>query len=272
MKNNNVGVFPRRERGSSRPQSITIKAYAKLNLFLDILGKRPDGYHEILTKMCTIDLSNEVTITIGETGIISENNKNAYKAADLFLNKINSKENVKLNINKNIPEQAGLGSSSADSAAVLRGLNTFYGAPFTLDEIMNIGAEVGSDVPFCIHGGCAVCSGTGIEISEILPLPDCVFVIVKPEFSFSTKDAYARFIGRADPAPATQFYNIFEELHNHPEIDKIKQELIAQGASAALMTGSGSAVFGVFENPQNAEKALKNLNFGEKFIAKPLKF
>lgn len=252
-------------------KTITIKAYAKLNLFLDILGKRPDGYHEILTKMCLIDLANDVTIKIGETGIVRENNKNAYKAAALFLEKINSRENVSIDIIKNIPEEAGLGGSSADAAAVLRGLNKLYGEPFTLNELMSIGAETGADVPFCIHGGCAVCMGTGAEISEVLPLPDCIFVIVKPKFSCSSKEAYARFNGYVEPEG--QYYNAFERLYNNPEIGKTKEELINLGASAACMTGSGSAVFGVFEGSdsfKNAKKALKNLNYSEKFIASPL--
>jgi len=253
----------------------TIAAYAKLNLFLDILGKRDDGYHEILTTMCLIDLADDVTISVsdgdGISGVTAENT--AYKATALFLHKTGIKKHIEINIVKKIPVMAGLGGSGADAAAVLRGLNELFGEPFTTRELMELGGEIGSDVPFMIHGGFALCKGRGTEIAEVLPLPDCFFVIVKPEFECSSKEAYALYA--ANPIPRTewqgglQVYNIFEKLYNNPEIDKIKRELTALGASSAGMTGSGSAVFGVFETGEKAQKAFSGLNYTEKFIARP---
>ncbi|MDR2559666.1 MAG: 4-(cytidine 5'-diphospho)-2-C-methyl-D-erythritol kinase, partial [Oscillospiraceae bacterium] len=156
----------------------------------------------------------------------------------------------------------------------LCGLNKFFGKPFTPAQLLGTGAEIGSDVPFCIHGGFALCKGRGTEIAEILPLPDCFFVVVKPELSCSTKEAYALY-GK-NPLPCTEWrgglhlYNVFEKLYMHPEIDKIKRELTALGALEAGMTGSGSAVFGVFADMKAAENAFSRINYTEKFIARPI--
>jgi len=254
---------------------LKINAYAKLNLFLDILGRRDDGYHEVLTKMCLIDLTDDVTLCVtdggGVTGADSDNT--AYKAAELFLKTLGVKRRVDIKITKRIPVMAGLGGSSADAAAVLRGLNTLFDEPFTLHELMQTGAKIGADVPFCVHGGCALCKGTGTEVAEIFPLPDCVFAIVKPDFDCSTKEAYALYA--ANPPPKTQrheekIYNVFEKLYGNPEIEKIKADFMKLGASGASMTGSGSAVFGVFAGVRQAEKALSGMDYTQKFIARPV--
>ncbi|MCL2077278.1 MAG: 4-(cytidine 5'-diphospho)-2-C-methyl-D-erythritol kinase [Oscillospiraceae bacterium] len=262
--------------------NITVKAYAKLNLFLDILGKRPDGYHEIVTAMQLISLADDVTVKIGDGhGVhitcsdpkIPLNNKNtAYKAAQIFFSETGLKKRVDINIIKKIPVMAGLGGSSADAAAVLRALNALCGNPFSLDELLRIGAETGSDVPFCIHGGFALCKGTGTEIAETLPSLNCAFVIIKPEFSCSSKEAYALYSENplSKKEKTEYFYNAFEMLYNNPEIEKIKRKLMGSGASGACLTGSGSAVFGVFDNMKKAEEAFEKLNYKEKFMAFPL--
>jgi 4-diphosphocytidyl-2-C-methyl-D-erythritol kinase len=253
----------------------SVKAYAKLNLFLDILGKRDDGYHEVLTAMCLIDLADDIEITVDEgSGIIGVGSDNtAYRAAELFLGRLGVKKHVGIDITKRIPVMAGLGGSSADAAAVLGALNKLLGKPFSLNELMQLGAEIGSDVPFMLHGGHALCRGRGTEIAEVLPLPDCVFVIVKPEFDCPTKEAYARYSRHAEgvtPYEPGKIYNVFERLHNNPEITRIKQELTDSGASAACMTGSGSAVFGVFADMESAREACSWLNYTGKFIAIPV--
>jgi 4-diphosphocytidyl-2-C-methyl-D-erythritol kinase len=265
--------------------NLKIKAYAKLNLFLDILGKRNDNYHEILTVMCQIDLADDIKISLSDgdginlrcsdVNIPADERNTAFKAARLFLNKLNEKSNINIAITKKIPVMAGLGGSSADAAAVLLGLNKLFGNIFTLSELLEIGAEIGSDVPFCIHGGSALCKGRGTEIAEVLPVPDCVFVIIKPDFSCSSKEAYA-FYGKKHgikPLPKTEvknYYNAFEILYNNPEISRIKDKLLNLGAMGACLTGSGSAVFGAFENLRQAEKAFENLDYAEKFIAFPV--
>jgi len=167
---------------------------------------------------------------------------------------------------------AGLGGSSADGAAVLRALNTLFGKPFSHKELMNIGAEIGADVPFCIHGGFALCTGIGTEIKEILPIPECVFVIVKPDFECSTKEAYALYA--KNPLPQTEFkfyYNVFELLYNNPKIEGLKSELINLGAENACLTGSGSAVYSVFKDLNEAKKAFNGLSYKQRFITLPVK-
>ncbi|MDR2531782.1 MAG: 4-(cytidine 5'-diphospho)-2-C-methyl-D-erythritol kinase [Oscillospiraceae bacterium] len=260
---------------------ITVKANAKLNLFLDIIGRRGDGYHDILTTMCLIDLADDVSVTVGNgNGIsvtcddsgISENT--AYKATSLFLAKAGVRRDVNISINKKIPVMAGLGGSSADAAAVLYALNALFGEPLTLEELMKTGAEIGSDVPFCIHGGFALCKSTGTEIAETFPLLDCVFVIVKPDFCCSSKEAYALYAKNSVPRVQWRgeghLYNVFEELYANSEIAEIKRELTALGASGAGMTGSGSAVFGIFKNRREANKAFESLKYRKKFTAVPV--
>ncbi|MCL2108317.1 MAG: 4-(cytidine 5'-diphospho)-2-C-methyl-D-erythritol kinase [Oscillospiraceae bacterium] len=264
----------------------TLKAPAKLNLYLDILSKRPDGYHEVLNVMCLIDLADEVTLTVTDgqgieltctnAQIPTDERNTAHKAAKLFLERVNcADKQVDLAIVKQIPVMAGLGGSSADAAAVLRGLNELFGDPLTLAELMSIGALIGSDVPFCIHGGCAVCTGRGEIVAKVLDTPPCTFVVIKPAVSVSTEDAYALYAANPpSPNGAFQsggfpFYNVFEKLLNFPETAEIKQNLLDHGAISALLTGSGSAVYGVFDSLEKAEKAYESLNYSEKFIAKP---
>ena len=258
-------------------KSVNVKARAKLNTFLDILGKRPDGYHEVLTAMCAIDLADDVTVSIEDgDGIdvtcsdptITENT--AYKAAELFLRKAGIRKRISIDIVKRIPVMAGLGGSSADAAAVLHALNALAGEPFRLEQLLELGAEVGADVPFCVHGGHALCTGTGATVSEVLPPLDCAFVIVKPEFGCCTKTAYTQY--GIKPIPKTEFryyYNVFEKLHNNPEICRIKADLMNAGATASCLTGSGSAVYGVFGDREAAQKAFRALTYKEKYIAQP---
>ena len=276
-----------------------IKAYAKLNLFLDITGKRADNYHDILTAMCLVDLADDITVTVEEgtgvsitcsdSGIPKGGENSAYKAAVLFAERIKADKRIDIDIIKKIPVMAGLGGSSADAAAVLRGLNTLMGGPLSLGELLETGAATGSDVPFCIRGGMALCAGTGTEITADLPVPDCVFLIIKPEFSCSTKEAYGLY--GANPLPvsgetelflkaakrgdyscfAKHMYNAFEILYANPEIERLKNELTSAGARGACLTGSGSAVFGVFDNAEQAGNALNKLDYKIKFIARPVK-
>ncbi|MCL2019148.1 MAG: 4-(cytidine 5'-diphospho)-2-C-methyl-D-erythritol kinase [Oscillospiraceae bacterium] len=263
---------------------ITVKAYSKLNFFLDILGRRSDGYHEIRTTMLTVDLCDDVRLgvsdgdgvflTCTEPEIPLDERNTAYKAAKLFLEKAGVKKQVDIDIIKRIPVGGGLGGSSADAAAVLRALNELFGELFDLSELLEIGTKVGADVPFCIHGGFALCTGTGTEIAEVFPVPAYIFVIVKPNFSCSSKKAYAMYdkkkLSETPFRGCTDVFNIFEKLYNNPEIEKIKNNLIQLGAVNASLSGSGSAVFGVFEDINSAERAYAAMKYTEKFIARPI--
>ena len=254
------------------------QAYAKLNLTLDILGKREDGYHEIESFMQQITLCDEIEIDV-ETGedwklecdwenIPTDSDNLAWKAAGLFYKSIGKDpQGITIRIQKRIPVGAGLGGGSADAAAVLRALNRHEGEPYTKWELARLSAKIGSDVPFCVLGGTARATGRGEVLEEILPMPQCFYCIAKPDFSVSTPALYQSF-DEAETLvhPATKgmekaLYqhdlmhvaghvgNVMEPLvsRDHPEIEEIKEVMRDCGALGTAMTGSGSAVFGIFD-------------------------
>ncbi|MCH5203734.1 MAG: 4-(cytidine 5'-diphospho)-2-C-methyl-D-erythritol kinase [Oscillospiraceae bacterium] len=256
---------------------ITLKAPAKLNLYLDITGKREDGYHLLETVMTSVDLCDKITIkraygqaekiVVGCTNAeIPQNEGNiCYKAARLFLSEANIRDSIEIFIEKHIPHGAGLGGGSANAATVFRGLNELYGYPLEKDELLKLGNMAGADVPFCIVGGTKLCRGTGEIISECPALKKQAFLIIMPNFGCDTKAAYKKY----DEAPVKPkdaldeffkdypryLYNVFEELYRSDDIREIKEALIKNGAKSASLTGSGAAVFGIFENREKAEYA-----------------
>ena len=277
---------------------ITLRAYAKVNLFLDITGVLPSGYHSLNTIMQQIELSDEVSISLsGGCGIkifcddaripLGEGNI-AFKAAAAFLKKLGENAEIFIDIKKHIPIEAGLGGSSADGAAVLLGLNKLFGEPFTVSELCEIGSVLGADVPFCITGGTLACTGIGDCFTPTEPLPDCFLLVVKPEFNCSTKSAYAAYDRCSKPRKAdysgfldalesrslkgvaSRLYNVFEALYSDERIGKIRTELLQSGALGACMTGSGSAVFGIFDKLETAKNAQKSIPYTMKFLSKPL--
>lgn len=253
-------------------------AYAKLNLTLDILHKREDGFHEIESIMQQITMCDDVEIDV-ETGedwkiecdwedIPTDSENLAWKAAGVFYREIGKDpQGITIRINKRIPMGAGLAGGSADAAAVLRALNRHEGEPFTIWELSRLSAKVGSDVPFCVLGGTALAKGRGEKLAQLLPMPQCFYCIAKPEFSVSTPALYAAWDEVAEPYhpdnngmgraldqqnlmhAAGYLGNGFEPLVSaeHPEIEEIKQVMADCGALGAAMTGSGSAVFGIFD-------------------------
>lgn len=257
-----------------------LEARAKLNLYLDITGRRADGYHLLETVMQSISISDRITLEISGSGGIEvscddssipcgESNI-AYKAAAGFLKETRLSAGVSIAIKKRIPSGAGMGGGSADAAAVLAGLNRFFGEPLDGARLNALAAKIGADVPFCLAGGTKLCRGIGEEISAAPSVKDCRFLVVKPEFSCSTPLAYARY----DGAPAqrrggleefcaavstgdfpTKMYNVFRELYADERIDCIISRLKEHGAAGAMLTGSGAAVFGVFYDKNTAESA-----------------
>lgn len=253
-------------------------AYAKLNLTLDILHKREDGFHEIESIMQQITMCDDVEIDV-ETGedwklecdwedIPTDSENLAWKAAGVFYREIGKDpQGITIRITKRIPMEAGLGGGSADAAAVLRALNRHEGEPFTIWELSRLSAKIGSDVPFCVLGGTALAKGRGEKLAQLLPMPQCFYCIAKPEFSVSTPKLYAAWDEVAEPYHpdnngmgraldqqnlmhvAGYLGNGFEPLVSaeHPEIEEIKQIMSDCGALGAAMTGSGSAVFGIFD-------------------------
>ena len=262
------------------------KAYAKLNLSLDITGVRPDGYHELIMVMQTTTLYDNVALErlTEADGIRSRSNLRyipndsrnlGVKAASAFFDHTGIRAGVSINIKKNIPVGSGMGGGSADAAAVLRGLNQMFGYPLDRKALEDLGATVGSDVPFCIAGGTQLATGRGEVLSDLPPLPDCSIVICKPSFSISTPELYRRIddteilhhpntqalLEGLDKGDLSQIcknmYNVFEEtpLEQFVTIRQIRQTLMDQGALGSMMTGSGSAVFGIFDDPDRANSA-----------------
>lgn len=276
--------------------SLTVKAYAKINLWLDITGKRSDGYHTLNTVMRRIDLCDEVTVETNGSGEVSvscdvqnipSNEQNiAYKAAKAFFMRTGKNMGANIHIVKRIPTEAGLGGSSADGAAVLCALNELCGHPFTVPELCGIGASLGADIPFCIAGGTARCTGIG-DIIEPVPCSDFAVLVVKPEFSCNTAEAYRKYDSSPIPerpgfdafcasliSARSQFpfnmYNVFEKLYCDEKIERIKTDLLDAGAEGACMSGSGSAVFGIFDSMEEARKAEEMLGYGTKFAVKAI--
>lgn len=277
---------------------INVKAYAKINLFLDITGRRSDGYHELNNIMQKIDLHDDVGVFISEeeTEITIEcdnpeipcDKRNiAYKAAETYMKAAGINANIHIKIKKTIPVMAGLGGSSADGAAVLKALETHFGKLGT-DETDKIVTRLGADVPFCMSGRAAFCKGIGEIMTEIEPLPQCTILIIKPDFSCSTSKGYGLYDSkpiesRGEPKSlltalqnsdlkriGENLYNIFEPLYGDSRIDDIKRELTQNGAKGALLSGSGSAVYGLFSDRSKASAAYEKINSTSKILANPI--
>ena len=268
-------------------ESLRIAAPAKVNLFLRIVGKRPDGYHELSTWMQKLSLADELILTPVESGItllcpgsnVPEDETNlAYKAAILFFEKSGLSGGVDIVLHKNIPVAAGLGGGSSDAAAVLTGLNTLYTAGMDEKELMEIGLMLGADVPFFVadcHAALATGIGEKLEIKD--SLADCWFVLVNPGFPVSTKWVYENFESgqsanfaltiEGNPfilGPACgkdlsdKFFNDLETvtISRYSKIEVLKQKIMQFGAVASLMSGSGPTVFGVFLDKNCAQNCV----------------
>ena len=271
-----------------------IRAWAKLNLALDVGEKRGDGYHEMTMVMQTASLYDEVRIEPAGGGfscvtslsyIPGDERNLAARAAREFYTEAGLRGGARIYIAKHIPVGSGMGGGSADAAAVLRGLNALNGRPFTLPRLIELGCRVGSDVPFCIAGGTQLARGRGEILSPLPPLPDCHFVICKPNFSISTPELFKKLdavpikcrpdipgmtdaMERGDlKGVARRMYNVFEDVpdRRHDTVADIRQTLLDHGALGAVMTGSGSAVFGIYSDPIRAVRARDALRRQQKF-------
>ena len=279
------------------------KAYAKLNLSLDVLCRREDGFHDLKSVMQTVSLHDTVELNVGtgqpwklicgRENIPCDERNIAWKAAKLYCDAIGKDpEGLTIRIEKNIPSGAGMGGGSADGAAVLRALNRYYGEPLNEAELADLGAKAGSDVPFCVWGGTVMCEGRGEIMRRLKNCPQCIIVGCKPEFSVSTpvlfkkidsvqimkhpdNDAMEAAIEAGDiHAIAREIYNVFDPVvsEDHPEISHIKEVCKRHGAWAAQMTGSGSVVFAVMPDVESAEKAAQELKktYPQVFITEPV--
>ncbi|MEL1134840.1 4-(cytidine 5'-diphospho)-2-C-methyl-D-erythritol kinase [Desulfitobacterium sp. THU1] len=262
-------------------KQIELFAYAKINLALAITGHRPDGYHELESVMQSIGLSDRIQITLTEGGIDcscgewSGPENLAYQAAQVFLAGLNTTSGIKIEIEKNIPVQAGLGGGSADAATTLYALNQLFQEPYSLEQLKSLAAGLGADVPFCLQGGTQWATGVGDVLKDLPLAPRIHLLIVKPWQGVNTAQAYRSFdqeskfthlsyeawqkalASKEAEALAPLLYNDLEpaSMKLLPEIARIKGALQEEeGCLGALMSGSGSAVFGMFQSSEQAQR------------------
>lgn len=270
---------------------ITENAYAKLNLSLDVVRKREDGFHDMEMVFQLISLHDDVTIQIRKGEGIrvlsslrylpSGRDNIAYRCAERFLKDAGlSGWEIEIRLDKHIPVGSGLGGGSADGAAVLRGLNRYFGGPLTTDELLRAGDSAGSDIPFCLLGGTALARGKGELLEPLPPLTGCAFVVVKPAFSISTPELFQKLdsirvmlhpdteglvrairLGDA-PEIGRRLYNVFEDAlgRERNTVNDIKAAFLDAGALGTAMTGTGSAVFGMFPDAASADEAAEKLS------------
>lgn len=270
----------------SKKRTVSALACAKLNLYLDITGTRPDGYHELETVMQSVSLADEVTVAFsGGTGITvscdvsavpADESNLAYKAAQRFIEETGERVKLHIDIKKRIPSGAGMGGGSADAAAVLAIMDKAFPDRVSRERLFELAAELGADVPFCLAGGTRICRGIGEKMSDTEPFSGC-YLIIMPDFTCPTGEAYKKYDGSPVPARGrleeftaaaargefyTELYNVFEVLYADDRIEDIKRRLLDGGARAAMMTGSGAAVFGVFDAYDGALAAARLFSTG----------
>lgn len=280
-------------------------AFAKLNLTLDVVGKREDGYHELQSVMQSISIRDDVEIDIGtgkpwtllcdKEDIPLDETNLAWKAAQVFQETLKKDlGGVEIRITKRIPVRAGLGGGSADAAAVLRALNRHFDNPLSIFALAELGAQVGSDVPFCVLGGTAMVEGRGEQVRKLANMPECVFVVCMPGFDVSTQELYRKLDETAIahhpdnramesallegdlPKIAENLYNVFDPVvtAEHLELNYIKSIMNSYASMGHQMTGSGSAVFAILENFEYAAVVCNMLkdNYPGIFIAMPVNY
>ncbi len=266
-----------------------LKAYAKLNLALDVTGRREDGYHMVRMVMQSVRLYDRVSMARNHSGKIllktnlaylpTDERNLVYKAIDLLRREYDITEGVSVTIDKHIPVAAGLAGGSSDAAAALIGMNHLFKLGIRQKELMRYGLSLGADIPFCIMRGTALAEGIGEILTPLPPIPPCWFVLVKPAFSMSTRFVYQNLVldestlhppvddmckaihsGDLDKI-VDSMGNVLEQVTaaHFPDILRIKEELVRQGARASLMSGSGSTVFGIFDDEELAHHAVKQM-------------
>lgn len=266
-------------------QPLELKAYAKVNLGIDVIGKRADGYHEVRMIMQTVKLYDRITMEKNDSGEIllstnlpylPVNEKNlVYRAIDMIRNAYGITDGVTASIVKRIPVAAGMAGGSSDAAAAFVGMNQLFHLGITQQELMDYGVKLGADIPYCIMRGTALSEGIGEILTPLPPIPNCWFLIVKPTFSMSTKFVYENLHldeiavhpdidGMKDALYARDLVGVTDRMENvleqvtkkhYPAIGEIKDIMRKEGALNALMSGSGSTVFGIFQSKDTAQKA-----------------
>lgn len=274
-----------------------IKAYAKINLGLDVVGKLPNGYHQVKMIMQTVGIFDKLTLEKTDSGITLTTDSDelpvgrdnlVYRAAELMLEKYHIAGGIRIHLEKKIPIAAGMAGGSTDAAAAMRGISRLWGLDAPLPQLMEYGVAIGADVPYCIMGGTALAEGIGDVLTALPPAPDCVILVAKPDISVSTRDVYARLDdvclkshpdidGMRAAIETGSLQGILDRMGNVletvtipacPVIDTIKQRMRELGAVNSLMSGSGPTVFGIFMDEQAAE--LAGIQLQEEMLAKQI--
>ena len=265
---------------------ITEKAYAKINLSLDVTGKRPDGYHEVRMIMQTVDIYDTlvfekqdegISIDVGGSDLPADEDNLIYKAAKAVMDRCGISGGVKISLDKNIPIAAGMAGGSSDAAATLRGVNRLFECGLSGDELREMGVKIGADVPYCVEGGTVLAEGIGEKLTPLSQLPEYIIAVAKPEKGVSTGNIYKALdeifdtithpdvdamLSAMKTCPGTGFLkylgNVLEYVTEPrcPEVGEIKKIFDEGGSIGTLMTGSGPTVFAFFEDKAVAQKAV----------------
>jgi 4-diphosphocytidyl-2-C-methyl-D-erythritol kinase len=278
------------------------KAYGKINIALDVVGKREDGYHLLKMIMQTVDLydvvevnkneRNEIRLSCNKPFIPTDERNLAYKAARLFKEHFSISQGVDIYIQKNIPMSAGMAGGSTDAAAVLKLMNQVFEINAPIEELRELGVRIGADVPYCIEGGTALCEGIGEKITELKSFKDKILVLVKPPFGVSTKEVYGNLDiskifkhARVDELieamerndlnyVCENMKNVLENvtLRKHKILREIKEDMVNYGAIGAMMSGSGPTVFAFFEDMLMAQRCYDGMKkkFKDVFITRTI--
>ena len=266
-----------------------LQAFAKINLGLDVLGKREDGYHEVRMIMQTIRMYDQldmrksvepgIHLTTNKKYIPVDENNLVWRAAKLMMDTCGIMEGVSIHLHKVIPVAAGMAGGSSDAAATLVGMNRLFHCGLSKEKLMELGVQIGADVPYCVLRGTALAEGIGEKLTVLPPMPDCWILIGKPGISVSTKYVYTTLDLNTDTVHPDidgmkkaledgNLYGITERMGNvlqdvtipaYPEVERIKEQMKALGAVNAMMSGSGPTVFGIFDNEEKAQKACQKL-------------
>lgn len=266
-----------------------LQAFAKINLGLDVLGKREDGYHEIRMIMQTIRMYDQldmrksvepgIHLTTNKKYIPVDENNLVWRAAKLMMDTCGIMEGVSIHLHKVIPVAAGMAGGSSDAAATLVGMNRLFHCGLSKEKLMELGVQIGADVPYCVLRGTALAEGIGEKLTVLPPMPDCWILIGKPGISVSTKYVYTTLDLNTDTVHPDidgmkkaledgNLYGITERMGNvlqdvtipaYPEVERIKEQMKTLGAVNAMMSGSGPTVFGIFDNEEKAQEACQKL-------------
>ena len=266
-----------------------LQAFAKINLGLDVLGKREDGYHEVRMIMQTIRMYDQldmrksvepgIHLTTNKKYIPVDENNLVWRAAKLMMDTCGIIEGVSIHLHKVIPVAAGMAGGSSDAAATLVGMNRLFHCGLSKEKLMELGVQIGADVPYCVLRGTALAEGIGEKLTVLPPMPDCWILIGKPGISVSTKYVYTTLDLNTDTVhpdidgmkkalEAGNLYGITERMGNvlqdvtipaYPEVERIKEQMKTLGAVNAMMSGSGPTVFGIFDNEEKAQEACQKL-------------